>query len=473
MVSRGRIALKNVPEPVEVFAIASLGGGDGRAAGRYKPSIKTAIVALGCIAVLAGGLAWLATGNRTAPGPAPPAATAPGATTRGKPVIAVLPFANLGGDASQDYFSDGLTEDLISDLGRFNSIAVLARPAVERFRKGDMPLADIRRALDARYVVQGSVRRNGDRLRLSVQLADTSTATVIWSQQFEADTKDLFTMQSEIVTQIAGKLAMQVSERETRLAAQKPTASLEAYDHVLRGRDMMNRLARAANIEARGHFLKAIELDPNYAAAHAGAAKTYLRAVLLGWTAAPDDTLTQAETIARKALSLDANNVEAYVVLAGTFTARGDYDQALTLARKAIALNPSDAEAYLGFGTALLWIGKPDEAIAALETARTLGAAFDEADRFHLGLAYFMKRRYGDALQTLIDPVSGAPHLSGSLAVLAAIYAETGEDAKARNAYAELKRNAPYFDVERFGDNLRDREEAKRLGEAIKRAAAL
>lgn len=473
----GAMALKNMREPVQVFAIAGVDAAPSTPKKRRAlPTGRTmgALAALAALSV-AAAIVWVAfpdllPGGRT---PAPvTAATQPAAPASARPVIAVLPLANLSGDASQDYFADGLTEDLIGDLGRFSSLAVLARPAVEHLRGGNLPLAEAMRKLGVRYFVQGSVRRTGERTRLSLQLTDAGSGTVLWAHQFDAGASELFAVQDQIVNQLAGRLASQVAMVETRRSAAKPTDSLEAYDHALHGRALLVSQTRSANVQAREHFRKAMALDPRFAAAYAGAAATYLHAVILGWTQNPDETLDEAEALARQALERDASTVSAYVVLARVATLRGNHEQALELSRQAIAINSSDAQAFKGLGTSLVWVGKAEEAVGAFEMARNLGETFTQPDRFHFGLAHFSLRRYERALEVVIDPVVGQAGLPASLALLAAIHSELGDMEKARLAYAQLRRHAPFFEIERFGENLADAEAGLRLREALRRAAA-
>jgi adenylate cyclase len=473
--SLGPVALKNMGEKVEVFVM-----GEGAASGHSlgHPRQRARLVALAAAGILAivvivAAAFWRADflGIDSRPKP-PPADAANAQRTSVKPVIAVLPLTNLSGDSSQDYFADGLTEDLIGDLGRFSSLAVLARSAVEHLRGANLPLAEITGRLSVRYFVQGSVRRSGERLRLFLQLTEASNGTVLWAHQFDAAESDLFALQDQVVNQLAGRLASQVATMETRRVLNKSTENLEAYDHLLRGRALLSKLTRAANVQAREHFRRAIELDSQFAAPYAESANTFLNAVQLGWTGAPDDTLDEAEKLARQALALDSNLVAAFVVLARLASIRANHDQALVLARQAIAINASDAQAFKGLGGALTWLGQAEEAVIAFETARNLGAGFLQPERFYFALAYFALRRHAEALEVLVDPVAGEVGLPASLALLASLHVEMGEMPKARTAYTELRRRAPYFDIDRYGDSLRDTAVAERLRAALSRAAA-
>ena len=188
----------------------------------------------------------------------------------GRPVVAVLPFLTLSAKPNDDYFGDGLTEDIISALGRFSELTVLARNAVFPYKGKQLRFEDLGRELGARYLVEGSVRRSPDRLRISVQLADASNGTLLWSRQYDEEPKDIFSIEDNITRRIAGALAVKLTRLEQARSAAKPPSNLEAYDLVLRGRALMARHTRSANVEARSLFQRAIDIDPSYAAAYVG-----------------------------------------------------------------------------------------------------------------------------------------------------------------------------------------------------------
>jgi adenylate cyclase len=204
--------------------------------------------------------------------------------TIGKPAVAVLPFANLSGDQGQEYFSDGLTEDLIAALGRFSGLLVIARTAVAQYKGGMPGREEVGRALNVAYLVEGSVRKAGDNVRVTAQLTDVMSGVHLWSDRFKGETKDVFAMQDEIATRIASALAIRVSRSEQERALAKPTESLAAYDLLLHGRERFAQGSRAANREARNFFERATALDPRYASAHEASGWTYYEEVKSGWT---------------------------------------------------------------------------------------------------------------------------------------------------------------------------------------------
>ena len=231
-----------------------------------------------------------------------------------KPAVAILPFVNQGDDSTREYFADGLTQDIISALGQFSELTVMSWNAVSPFKGKPASPGEIARSLAVRYQVEGSVAQAGDRVRVTAQLVNTD-GQVLWSARFDEALADLFVLQDKITAQIAGAMAIHVSQAEQRRVFAKPTESLEAYDYVLRARPALLRPTRINIVEARTLLRRAIQLDPNYAAAYAALAETYYGALSMGWAESPADFLSRAEEMANKALSLNNSDVRAHVIL--------------------------------------------------------------------------------------------------------------------------------------------------------------
>ncbi len=327
------------------------------------------------VAVGAGG-AWLY--DRLSPpsatvGLSPTAGEAPApplpslSSTRAS--VAVLPFINQSGDASQDYFSDGLTEDVIAALGRFPSLTVMSRSAVFPYKGRNIPPAEIGRELGVRYLVEGSVRRDGERIRINAQLSDAAKGELLWSKQYDGDLRDVFAVQDTITRSVGGALAVNLTRVEQQRALAKPTDDLDAYDLVLRGRERLWIDTRASNREARRLFERAIEMDPRYATAYAWLGRAYIEIAEAGWTEDPGEAVDRAFELARKALSLNPDDVEGLSVMGSAHTIRGEYDLALAASDRLLVINPSDADGMFGRLTVLLWLGRIDEAVATGEEA--------------------------------------------------------------------------------------------------------
>ena len=219
--------------------------------------------------------------------------------------IAVLPFKNLSGDSQQEYFSDGITDDIITDLSRFGDLLVIASNTVFTYKGKTVDIKTVGRELGVRYVLEGSVQRRGDSIRINTQLIDANTEQHLWAERYNRQMPELFTVQDEIVRSITGKLAVKVGDAERNRVRRNKTANLAAYDTVLRGREYLSRTTRSSNAKAREMFQKAIEMDPDYADAYVYLGWAYQNAVSYGWTGFPGAALKQSHDLAQKALSIE------------------------------------------------------------------------------------------------------------------------------------------------------------------------
>jgi TolB-like protein/lipoprotein NlpI len=380
----------------------------------------------------------------------------------------VLPFANQSGDAADNYFSEGITGDIINALGRFPTLTVKAASLAVPLK--DKVPAEVGRSLGVRYLVEGSVRRAADRVRVSTRLTDAPQGTVLWSEQFEKQLKDIFDVQDAITLHVAGTLAANVTRLEQQRALAKRPENLDAYDLVLRGRAALLRWSRSENREARQLFEQALRLDPNYAAAYAWLGLAYRYMATLGWTEFPDEMLARAEEVARKALSLDPESIAAYQVLSRVHTVRLQYDLALAETDRALALNPSDSESHAARGDALLWMGRVDEAIAQLEIAFALNSNLSAADAFALGLTYYLSRRLEDAVQFLEREALRNPDYIYTSVLLAAAYGQLGRAADAQRMAEEVRRRLPIFDARTYGSRLQNRAHRDYVTEGLAKA---
>ena len=452
---------------------ATLPAAPPEAARSPKPDARSGLfAALGLALLLAAGVLWTGvatewrflnvTGHATRPATAGPEIGA-------KPAIAVLPFANQGDDSAREYFADGLTQDIINALGRFPELTVMSWNAVFPYKRKPANPADIARALAVRYQVEGSVLKTGERVRVTAQLVDAD-GRVLWSARFDEALADLFALQDKITTQIAGALAIRVTEIEQRRVLAKPTQSLEAYDYVLRARPALQRPARAEIVNARALLRRAIALDPNYAAAYAALAETYFTATSMGWTESPTEALSRAEEMANKALSLDESDVRARVILGRIHVFYHRYDQAQAEIDRAIAINPSDAHGLAGRGNIRMWLGQTDAAITDLELARRIDPELNAMDRFALSLAYYLKGRYDAAIAEAELNLRRTEGANFSRVLLAAAYAQHEQAEDAARVVAEVRRLDPTFDPQDFGSKFLKPDDLEHLRDGLRKA---
>jgi TolB-like protein/Flp pilus assembly protein TadD len=371
---------------------------------------------------------------------------------------------------SDEYFADGLTEDIIAALGRFSELSVLSPHAVFPYKGKTVRPEDIGRELKVKYFAEGSIRRTPERVRIAIRLTDASRGTLLWADQYDGEPDQIFAFQDNITRQITGALAVRLTNVEEARAAAKPPASLEAYDLVLRGRDSMSRVTRSANSAARTMFERAAALDPSYAGAYVGLGRLDLMAVAIGWTADPAGALQRAESLARRAIAIDESDPAAHVLLGRTYARLREYDRALDELTRAVTLNPSDPNSYAGLGDTLLWMGETGRAIEALEVAAKLDPKLSTEDLFNLGAAYFLAGRNVEAMRILERPVARSESNVFIQAMLAAIYAEAGQREQSQRAAAEVRRLNPFFDVDNFGTLFRNPEDHKKIVSALQRA---
>ena len=386
-----------------------------------------------------------------------------------KPAIAILPFLNQSDDQGREYFADGLTQDIIYALGRFSELTVMSWNAVFPYKGKPASPGEIARSLGVRYQVEGSVRQTGDRVRVIAQLV-SSDGRVLWSARFDEALADLFVLQDKITTQIAGALPIQVGQIEQRRVLAKPTESLEAYDYVLRARPALQRPARAKNVEARALLRRAIELDPNYAAAYAALGETYHIDVSMGWSESPMASLRRAEELANKALSLDDSEVHARIILGRIHIFYHRYEQATAEMERAIATNPNDVRGLAGRGNILMWLGQTDAAVEALEVAQRIDPELNAIDRFALSLAYYLKRRYDAAIEQAEDNLRKTTGGNFSRIVLAVAYAQHNRAEDAARVVTMIRRLDPTFDPQEFGSKFLNSVDLEHLRDGLRKA---
>jgi adenylate cyclase len=467
--------VKNIAEPVRAYAVG-VSAVPGRAA---NPRRLLAAAAGACGLVAAGLVAWtLHTGagrdllGLAAPKPVEVADLVAPHRLAGRPSVAVLPFKNLSTDAGQDFFSGGITEDVITALGRFSNLLVVAKSASFQLKDRNLSPAEIGRLLDVRYLLVGSVRRAGDRLRVNVELTEAATGRNVWSEAYDAEVKDIFDVQQDIARRVVGAAAVKLTRFERDRALAKPTQSLAAYEYVLRGREHLSRANRDSNDDAQDMFQRAIDIDPSYAEAYAQLGLTLCEAVASGWTQFIGDDLSRAETLAQKALLLDSASTTAYRLLAEVHLARRNFDLALGQIDRALEINPSDAESFVRRGEILVWAGRATEALRWLEGALRLDNANARAT-FLLGTAYYFLGRYSASVEAMDHALAGSlghnTQVSGR-SILAAAYAQLDRRPDAERERTAAMRIAPVLNAERFASQFGTQTAHDHMLEGLKKA---
>ena len=467
--SQGSRALKNIDRPIRVYSLdAAALSRDGARPPRTRVPVRRLTITGAAVALalaIGGGLAYVVDRGLLDNAVA---ITRPSAESGLS--VAVLMFTNQSGDAAQDYFSDGLTEDITRALGRFKELTVISYNAVLPFRNKELPLGEIGRALNARYIVSGSVRRMGQRVRVTVQLSDAMNSTQLWSEQYDDELSDIFAVQERIARRVAGTLASSLQQIALQQALRKPTDNLDAYDMLLRARALGADPTRAANRMAREMLERVTQMAPGYADAYAELADIYFQRATFGWSEFAQQDVETSIRLAQKALEIDTDSVLAHSVLARAYTSVLKYDLGLAESERALQLNPSDAEVMLARAAVLLWTGRIDESIATAEAAMRLNVSIGPEASFNLGLAYLLARRYGDAVRLLEAQRIRYPGYPLLDLPLAASYAELGRTSDAQEAVEQGKLKNPHFDLASFGSRFQDPALQRRVEESLRKA---
>jgi adenylate cyclase len=359
-----------------------------------------------------------------------------------KPSIAVLPFVNLSGDPEQEYFSDGMTEDLITDLSKLSGLFVIARNSSFYYKGKAAKVEEVSRELGVQYVLEGSVRKADSQVRITAQLVDATTSYHLWAERYDRELQDIFTLQDDIRQKIVTALKVKLLPEEQEQLKYFPTTNPEAYDYVLRGQAYYIRFTKAASAQARQMFEQAIELDPQYAAAYALLGRGYLTDWAFFWS---DNTraIEQGFALAQRAVTLNDFGSVAHWLLGIAYLYRKQHEQAIAEEERVLALAPNAIFGHIGLGLVLTCVGRLDEAIALAERAIRLDPHNAGRHAFDLGNAYSMLKRQEEALAALQKTLAWHPNFLPAHVLLAAVYSELGREAEARAQVAEVRRITP------------------------------
>ena len=365
-----------------------------------------------------------------------------------KPSIAVLPFDNMSGDPQQEYLSDGISENIITGLSHFPEIFVIARQSSFSYKGMAVKVQQIAEELGVQYILEGSVQRAGDRLRVTAQLIDATTGRHLWAEQYDRQWSDVFALQDDITQHIIANISsfegpMEAATRER--ARQKAPADLKAYDYLLLGRASYFVVTKEENAKARELFQKAIELDPNYSLGHAWLAWTHAVEYEFGWSDAPSLSADLALDHAQKALELDSAEALPHWVLASVLSIIGKQPKtALSEYDKALSLNPNNADLIAEYGWSLSLLGRAEEGVKAIEKAMRLNPRYPDWYGYGLMEALYTAKRYQDAI-AIADKVK-VRHLPTYL-VLAGSYAQLGRMDDAQEAVSKVLAIKPDFSL--------------------------
>ena len=363
------------------------------------------------------------------------------------PSIAVLPFTNLSGDPQQEYFSDGISDQIINDLSRLPGVFVIARNSSFAYKNSAIKEHDVGKELGVKYVLEGSVQKSPDRVRIGVELVDASSGAEMWAQRFDRPLKDIFAVQDEIVGKVVTTLGLIFKREEVMVpwGSVRPTNDLEAFHDLLRVGEYAARFTKEDNLAARHWAEKAVALDPRSADAYVGLAGSYLSAALFRWSDNPEADLNHAAELAQKALDLDDSNSAALASLCEIHWMHRRFDQAVAEGERAVAINPNFASGYQVLSDALTQSNRPEEAVRAAKKAMRLDPSRQDFYAFFIATPYVLMGRYQDAIPLLKRHLALYPNQPWARFVLILAYTELGREQDARHEAAELKRINPQF----------------------------
>ena len=389
---------------------------------------------------------WVRPEDRAATPSARPAA-AP--TSADKTSIAVLAFDNMSDDAEQEYFSDGISEDIIMDLSNLSELHVIARNSSFVYKKRTMSIPEIARELGVRYVLEGSVRKAGGRIRVNAQLIDSTSGGHLWAERFDRQLTDIFEVQDELTREIVTALKLTLSDEEQVRQSHKATTNLEAYDLYLRGREPALLHTKTGGIEARGLMGRAIAIDPDHAAARAAIAFSHVIDFVNGWSEDPEKSLETGLEMARKAVEIDDQEPHALFALAVAYLWSKDLDQALVEAQRCLSMDPNSADGHMVVAHTQIFLGNPAKAIEMLDAYMQLDPHYTDLILQFMAEAHISLGQYDEAIVVLKQRQERNPEAQSSYALLAACYGHLGRIEEGRQALDELLRIDPDFSIER------------------------
>ena len=478
----GEHEVKNIAEPIRVYRVLTdpeaVGKVIGEASRTTRSSIKPALAAAVLVVATVSGVAlWLQPWQDTVE---PASVDRMAHPLPDRPSIAVLPFTNMSDDPAQEYFADGMTEDLITDLSKVSGLFVIARNSVFTYKGQAVQVRQVAEELGVRYVLEGSVRRAGEQVRINAQLIDATTGGHLWADRYDGSLADIFGLQDQVTRQIVAILAVQLTAGEQQRVASKETEVPEAYDAFLRGWQHYLRQNPENFRKAISYFEEALKLDPEYARAYAALAATYAQVWNNIWHDKVGlryihDPRFLAEEFLAKALLRPTPL--AHQVAAGMLSQQGRHEEAIAEAERSISLDPNDADGYIALAGALSLAGKPEEAHRLVQRAMRLNPHYPPLYLYQLGFAEFGMERFAEAAESLESASALNPEDRWSSRLLLATYGLLGRRKEAAGLLERVAKNWRGFDPltarsVAFWYPFKEPADARRLAEGLRQAGA-
>jgi len=444
--SLGEHTVKNITEPVRVYRMRVGPETAGTTRPRYwhKPALAAVVVLI----VAAGAFAiW---NFYFRPPPIEPASMEKMAfPLPDKPSIAVLAFDNMSGDPEQDYLCDGIAEDIITQLSQIYNLFVIARNSSFSYKGKKVKVRQVAEELGVRYVLEGSVQKSGDRVRITAQLVDAITGKHLWAHRYDRELKDIFAIQDEITREVVAELAVKLVEGEGERTARLGTQNLEAWTYFRKAYEQARRFNMEGFLKARELSKKAIELDPDFLGGYLIVGWTYALTVRLGWSKSPREDLKRSEELVNKCLALNDSDPHAHSLLGYIYLLRRQYDKAIQQGHRAVSLAPSIADSHAYLAESLLFAGRSEEAIGEMLKAMRLAPFYPNWFLWTLGMSYYLEGRFEEAIAAFEEWMRREPGRP-SLIMVTVIYSEWGREEQARAKAEAFMRKQPTYSLENF-----------------------
>jgi adenylate cyclase len=453
----GEQDVKNISEPVRVYRLLTGPENVGKMIGEGKPkSGKSRHIAFGALSLfilLAGILVVWSSYFRTEIEPASVEKMA--YPLPDKPSIAVLPFDNMSGDPEQEYFSDGLTDQIISTLSKLRNLFVIARNSTFTYKGKPIKIQKVSEDLGVKYILEGSVQRTADRIRVTAQLIDATTGHHVWSERYDREQEDIFDIQDDLTMEITKALGIELIEGEqARIWQKNQTSNLSAYEKVLQGRQYLLKQNKEDSARARSYYEEAMALDPNYARPYIGLGWIHWQGARYGWAESPKKSIKMAYEYAQKAIKLDNNSDSAHILMGSIYLLKRRYEKAVEQVERAIAISPNSATNNSFLGGFLGCAGRWEEGLGYAEMSIRLSPNPPSFYYWILGRAYFMTGQYDKTIETFKKAVYIDPDFLIAHAFLAACYSSLGRQAEAASEADEVLRINPQFTLEAYAKTL-------------------
>jgi adenylate cyclase len=472
----GEQTVKNIAKPVRVYRVLMEPEAAGKVIGekRAKPRQWQRTVLIVVAILIVGAVAFAVWKSYIRPTPSVEIASKEKMAfpLPDKPSIAVLPFVNMSGDPKEEYFSDGITEEIITALSKVPHLFVISRQSTFTYKGKPVKVKQVSEELGVRYVLEGSVRKSGDKVRITAQLIDALTGHHLWADRYDRDLKDIFALQDEITMKIITALQVKLTQGEQAAMIAKGTKNLEAFLKCLQSLASLTTHTKEGNALGRKLAEEAIALDPKYSRPYVALAQTYILDVLLGITESPEKSMAKAMELIKKAISLNETDAAAHGVLGYMYTMMGQHDKAIVEAERSVSLNPNDASNLTRLSFVLNNTGRAEEAISLLKSVRRLNPTPPQAYYVHLSTAYRLTGQYKEAIETAKEALKHVPNNQLAYLQLVTAYNMAGQEQEARAAAIEVQKINPKFSLEQYAKTIyfKNKSDTNRTLEALRKA---